>query len=196
MPSSSRLCLSGGLWGRRSWTTAGSACGSRNYSASGTFIEYFAGWGGILPGTYWLDWIEHWLVRATGSVPLLRLVPLAAGVAIWIVCRYALAQAIGPEAHRRFVASTMAVTYLVGFGAWGMTLRPEPILALLAAGVLVAILRFVRRPAVGPLAVAGVLAAFSLTAHPAGIVALAPILAVVRELRPGSKKEAPCSGSG
>ena len=150
----------------------------QNYAASGSFIEYFIGWGGVLPGAYWLDWIEHWLVEATGSVPLLRLVPLAAGLAGWALCRCALAQATGRRnAHGPVVISTMAATYLVSFTAWGMTLRPEPVVAVLVIGALVAVSRFVQRPSVGPLAVVGILAALALTAHPTGIVVLAPLLA-------------------
>ena len=149
----------------------------QNYAAAGSFIEYFAGWGGILPGEYWLDWLEHWLVRSTGSVPLLRLVPLVAGIAGWVVCRRAFARATGERPPRLVALWTMGVVYLVAFFAWGMTLRPEPVVAVLAAGSLLGVLYFLERPSVGPLAVVGVLTALALTAHPTGIVALAPPLA-------------------
>src|SRR5262249_42412344 len=149
----------------------------QNYAVSGSFIEYFAGWGGILPGEYWLDWLEHFLVRSTGSVPLLRLIPLLAGIAGWVVCRRALARATGARLPRHVALWTMGFVYLVAFCAWGMTLRPEPVVAVFAVGSLLGVLHFLERPSVGPLAVVGVLAALALTAHPTGIVALAPPLA-------------------
>jgi hypothetical protein len=63
-----------------------------------------------------------------------------------------------------------------------MTLRPEPEVALLATGVLACTLRFLDRRTAAPVAIAVVLVAFALAAHPAGIVSSAPLLAAAPQL--------------
>ena len=69
-----------------------------------------------------------------------------------------------------------------------MTLRPEPELAVLVTGVLACTVRFLERGTTAPLALAAVLVALGLTAHPAAIVSFAPLLvvapALVRWARP------------
>ncbi len=57
-----------------------------------------------------------------------------------------------------------------------MTVRPEPVTALLVTGVAVCVFHFLERENLGSLVVAAVLVALALTAHPAGILALAPFL--------------------
>jgi arabinosyltransferase C len=59
-----------------------------------------------------------------------------------------------------------------------MTLRPEPVVALLLVSVLALALRFAEKPSGWSLAAAGMLVAFAIAAHPAGLIALAPLLAV------------------
>jgi hypothetical protein len=59
-----------------------------------------------------------------------------------------------------------------------MTLRPEPVVALLVTGVFACTILFLERATAAPLAVAAVLVVLAVLAHPAGLVALAPLLAV------------------
>ena len=49
-----------------------------------------------------------------------------------------------------------------------MTLRPEPLTALLVASVLLCTIRFVERSTAAPLAVAAILVPLAVTAHPSG----------------------------
>ncbi len=64
----------------------------------------------------------------------------------------------------------------MGALAWGMTVRPEPVTALLATGVLACMVRFVDRGSVTPLAAAALMAPLAVTGHHAGVVAFAPVL--------------------
>ena len=72
--------------------------------------------------------------------------------------------------------------FVVGAMAWGMTLRFEPVLALLVTGVVVCTIRFLERNEAAPLVVAAVLVALAITAHPAGILALAPLVVAAPKL--------------
>jgi arabinosyltransferase A len=84
----------------------------------------------------------------------------------------------------------------VGALAWGMTLRPEPVTALLVTGVLACCVRFRERPGPAPLALACVLFPLALTAHPAGLVALAPLLAIGRTLLRSARRHIPAIATG
>ena len=63
-----------------------------------------------------------------------------------------------------------------------MTLRPEPFTALLTVGVLACAIRLHERGSGAPLAGMAVLVPLAVTGHHAGIVALAPVLAVSPEI--------------
>lgn len=153
-----------------------------NYAVSGSFSNYYDTWGVGLPLSYWLEWLQHWLFLASGGAAVPRLLPLGCGLVMWTACRWCVSRATGPLARFSAPIWTLAAVFLVGFVAWGMTLRPEPVVALLAVGVLAAMLRFVREPSLGPLAVTAFLGVLAVTAHPSGIVALAPFLASVPEI--------------
>ena len=149
-----------------------------NYAVSGTFSNYYDTWGVTLPLGYWLEWLQHWLMLGSSAVPVLRLPALALGAAAWVVCRRCLARVARPVVHGRAASQWgLAAAFLVGFVSWGMTLRPEPAVSFLAVLSLAAMLRFLQAPSLGPLALAGVVGALALSAHPAGLVALAPVLA-------------------
>lgn len=164
-----------------------------NYSASDVFSNYYDTWGGILPDVHWLEWIQHWFTLASGSLAVMRIFPLLAGFVTWGLCRVALRRAVGAEAARGFfVETTLAAGFLLGFYAWGMTIRPEPEVAILMTGSLIAALSFTLTPSLTPIAVFGVLTALAVTAHPAGIVTFGPGLAVIptlwRWLRAGDRR--------
>jgi hypothetical protein len=151
----------------------------RTFSASGGFSTYYDVFGVNLPLDYWVEWLHHWIAERTSVVLNLRLHALVAVGAMWVLCRWALACVT----DRRLRPSGPAVwalasAFLVGALAWDMTIRPEPITALLATGVAVCAVRFAQQETLPPLAVAALLVPLALTAHHTGVVALAPVLAV------------------
>ncbi len=85
--------------------------------------------------------------------------------------------------------------FVVGALAWGMTLRPEPMIALLATGVLACAVRFVERETATPIALSAVLVALALTAHPAGIVAFAPLVAILPRVARWARRRVVVAGS-
>jgi hypothetical protein len=66
--------------------------------------------------------------------------------------------------------------FLVSWMAWNNTLRPEPIIALLAAVALWAATRFASTPSPGPWLLGVVCSALAVSVHPAGVVSLAPLV--------------------
>ena len=156
------------------WVVAG----QQNYGGGGGFSSYFTSFGVTSSLQYWLEWIEHPLFAGTSALVLLRLPALACLGATWILCRWILSRT-GSGAAELWA---LAAAFLVGALAWGMTLRPEPVVALLVTGVLACTVRFLERESTAPLAVAAVLAALALSAHPAGLVSLAPLLVAAPRL--------------
>jgi hypothetical protein len=148
-----------------------------NYEAAGTFSNYFSVNGETLPLGYWVDWPMHWLATATDVVPLLRLPGLLAVIAGWAIARWALG-CCSPDAAASLPGRcTLAGVYLVGSVAWLVTLRPEPMVALLTVGSLAAAVSFAKRPSARSLAVGAVLTALAVSLHPAGFVVAAPFIA-------------------
>jgi cell wall arabinan synthesis protein len=150
----------------------------RMFRTSGGFSNYFDALATNLPLSYWLDWLQHWLTTRTTALVLLRVPALLSLLVAWALCRWTLERVLGP--HRRGGGSVLwalAAMFVVSSSAWDLTLRPEPTIALLTAGVLASTVAFHERKTTAPLALAVVLCALAVTTHPAGIVSLAPLLA-------------------
>ena len=97
----------------------------------------------------------------------------------WALCRWAFAPSDDDVAARWDPAVwALASAFLVVAFAWDMTIRPEPVTALLATAVMACAVGFAVRETVTPLAIAALLVPLALTAHHTGIVALAPVLAL------------------
>ena len=148
-----------------------------NFSSSGGFSLFYNALGANQPLGYWLEWLQHWLTEVTSALLVLRIPVLLCLAATWVLCRWILARLLAATGGDDRVALwALTSAFAVGALAWGMTLRTEPSVALLVTGVLACTVRFLERETVAPLALAGVLVALAITAHPAGIVSLAPVL--------------------
>jgi hypothetical protein len=110
------------------------------------------------------------------SLGWMRLLPLAYGLATYALLRVLVATALGRVAQRPLVAWAVAAAHLLWWLPYGMTLRPEPLIALGTAGVLVFSELARRRRSVGVFAVAVAVAALTVTASPTGLVAAAPLM--------------------
>lgn len=158
------------------------------FSESRGFSTYYSTYGANLPLDYWVEWVHHWLAQATPSLVLNRLPALLCLAAAWMLCRLVAGCALGPSARASLPVWTLAAAFAVGAAAWGMTLRPEPVTALLVTGVAACMVVFLDRKSTAAVACTAALVALALSAHPAGIVSLAPIIAaspqLVRWLRP------------
>jgi hypothetical protein len=147
------------------------------YGALGAFTNYYDNWGVDLPLLYWVEWLQHWVVASTTQIVLMRLPSLAVLIALWFVIKWCAIRSADGLRNSRLAGWLLAGAFVVGAAGWGMTLRPEPLVALLVAVSLSAMLAFVRAPGIGPLVVAGLAVVLAVNAHPAGGTAAAPIIA-------------------
>lgn len=148
--------------------------GQRNFLATGNFSAYYDSFGVTTSVQYWLLWLQHFFFDASDSLLVLRIPALVCLVATWFMCRWILGRT---AAARSSVALwSLAATFCVGAFAWGMTLRPEPEVALLVLGVVACVVAFLQRGTTAPLVLASLLVALAVTAHPAGLLSIAPLI--------------------
>ena len=166
------------------------------FSTSGGFSNYYDSFGANHPLGYWIEWLQHWLVDISTAVLVLRVPALVCLAATWVLCRWILARALSSSTgHGGLPLWALTSGFVVGALAWGMTLRPEPMIALLATGVLACAVRFVERETAAPIALSGLLVALALTAHPAGIVAFAPLVAILPRVARWARRRVVVAGS-
>jgi hypothetical protein len=153
------------------------------FSGSGGFSNYYNGLAANLPNGYWLEWIQHWLTERSRSLVALRIPALLSLVTIWVLCRWSLLRVAGQAA-----GMTGTPVWALAFGfltcalAWGMTLRPEPFVALIVMAIFTATVRFLERGSVAPLALIALFVPLAATAHHTGVVAVAPLIAIAPRL--------------
>jgi arabinosyltransferase B/arabinosyltransferase C len=122
---------------------------------------------------------SQYLMQAWGalghnwSLAWLRLVPLAYGLASYALLRVLVTTILGRVARAPWA---VAAAHLLWWLPYGMTLRPEPLIALGTAATFVLSELARRRRSVGVFATATALAALTVTASPTGLVAAAPLL--------------------
>ncbi len=166
----------------------------QNFSASGGFSAYYTSFGVNLPLDYWLEWAEHWLMESTSALLVLRVPALVCLAATWILCRWILSRSVR-SASGGMALWALASAFLLCALAWGMTLRPEPVVCLLVTGVLACVVRFLERGSAAPLAVAAVLVALALSAHPAGLVSLAPLVVAAPRVAAWARPRLPAAAT-
>jgi hypothetical protein len=139
------------------------------FSASQYVMQAWGGLGQFFgPGNWSLAWM--------------RLLPLGYGLASYALLRVLIATVLGRVARRQntghlnTVAWATAAAHLLWWLPYGMTLRPEPLIALGTAAVFVLAELARQRRSVGVFATAAALAALTVTASPTGAVAAAPLV--------------------
>lgn len=105
-----------------------------------------------------------------------RALPLLYGLATYAVLRVLLATALGRVAERPVLVWALAGAHLLWFLGYGITLRPETLIALGTAVVMLLVERARARESVGVLAVALAVAALTMTVSPTALVAVVPLL--------------------
>jgi arabinosyltransferase C len=148
----------------------------RVLATDGLDTIYFNNWGLGFPVGYWPVWAGQWVLGAADDLVFVRLPSLALVLAAWALCRWSLSRAVG-GCPANVVTWVLGGAFLVGATAWLMTLRVEPLVALLTLIVLAASCSFARAPRLSVVIVALVAAMLAVTAHPVGVLAAAPLLA-------------------
>ena len=148
----------------------------RAFDDLGTLDFYYDMSGVALPLGYWIEWLRHWAIGSTSDLVFMRLPTLLALLVSWVLCRWCLHR-VAPGPASSSVRWTLAGAFLVGATAWGMTIRLEPFVSVLVLAILAAMISFALAPRLAPLTIAVPAAVLAMTAHPAGLVAAAPLLA-------------------
>jgi hypothetical protein len=160
------------------------------FDVGGGFSNYFDTFGRNLPWGYWLEWAQHWVTQASPSLILLRIPSLLCLGATWVLCRWIFARLSTSRSDSDALGLVvLATTFLTGALAWGMTLRPEPAIAFLVAAVVVCAVQFSKGGTAGPLAFAAALIPLAITAHHAGVIAIAPMIVVAPALARWARRE-------
>jgi hypothetical protein len=115
-------------------------------------------------------WLGGW------GLAWMRLVPLSYGLLTWVLLRVLLVRMLGPQRGAGRVVWALLGGYLLWWLPYGITLRPEPLIVLLAAATLLLAELAHRRRSVGALAAATASAALALSVSPSGLVAAAPLV--------------------
>ena len=161
----------------------------RGFDTSRGFSAYYNGIGTNLPNGYWLEWLQHWITQSFETLLILRIPALFCLVVTWALCRWILGRALPVGSSTRGLPEwTLATAFLAGAMAWGMTLRPEPLIAVLVTGCLACTVSFYRRTGAGPLALLALLVPLAATGHHSGVVALAPVIAVAPQVARWARK--------
>jgi arabinosyltransferase C len=150
---------------------------SRTHAESGGFANYYDALGTNLPIDFWVEWLQSRVTAATSSVLLWRLPALVALGALWVTCRWILRLLLQRPARRAELLA-MTAAFLGSAIAWGMTVRPEPFIALLVGGVLACAVAFRRSPSALPLVIAATLIPLAIAGHHTGLITISPLLAI------------------
>jgi hypothetical protein len=159
------------------------AARERMFESSRGFAHYYSALGVNQPLDYWVEWLHHWLAQATPSLLLNRLPAVLCLAVIWVLCRWIAARVLQPtQGTDRVPLWTLAGVFVIGAVAWDVTLRPEPVTALFVTGVAACMVLFLERESTAAVAVAAAFVALSVSAHHAGVVALAPVVVAAPRL--------------
>jgi arabinosyltransferase B/arabinosyltransferase C len=124
--------------------------------------------------------LQVWGALGGWGLAWMRLVPLIYGLVTWLLLRLLLATF---ELDTPRATWALLVAYLLWWLPYGMTLRPEPLIVLLAAATLLLAELARRRHSVGVLAAASTTAVLAMSVSPSGLVAAAPLVLAVPWLR-------------
>ncbi len=153
------------------WITAS----VRSFDAHGDFSAMYTEPGAVYPFGYWVAWLQHLWVGLGSSAMVMRLPAFALGVGAWAGLRSIGRMLALPG--RGGSVWLMAAVFVVGFGAWGVTLRAEPLVAALVVVSALLALRFAQGGRGWVLVAWAVVIALAVTSHTAGIIVLAPVIA-------------------
>jgi arabinosyltransferase C len=152
-----------------------------NFRTSGSFSNYYI-YDAQFPLGFLHELFHFVASRVSTSLLWMRFPVLLMGVAMWALLRWYLERLRGDPRVGMASRVGLASAFLLSWFAWLSTLRPEPMVALLSVVVLVSILRFSHTGALGHLTVGVLAATISVTLHPAGVIAVAPLLVAVPTL--------------
>lgn len=153
---------------------------SRNAQLVGEVGNYFQLYDQNFTPFTWVYQVLAWWQQLVGVAPVLQRIPaLACGLLTWVLLRRFAAIALADRSARQRTVghAVLAVVLLAWWIPQAMGVRPESVVALCAAGTMVAVLGAARRRRLVFAWAAFALAGIGFTAHPTGFTLFAPLLA-------------------
>lgn len=181
----------GVIGGLLAWHVVGALSSSDGYNLTiarvsgeaGYSANYFRYFGASEAPFDWYQTVLAQLASVSTASVWMRLPATAAAIATWlIVSRWVL-----PRLGRRLAANTVAVwtagaVFLAAWLPFNNGLRPEPLIAFAVVAVWILVENAVGTRRLWPAAAAIVIAMFSVTLAPQGLIALAPLLVGARHI--------------
>ncbi|MGY1604106.1 arabinosyltransferase domain-containing protein [Geodermatophilus sp. SYSU D00815] len=162
---------------------------ARNASAEGFVGNYYQLLNQSFTPFTWFYRVLGWWQEVGDSPVVLRVPALAAGLGTWLLVRRYVsrpgalpAPLGGTRRGRRRVVLVAAACFLAWWLPYGMGVRPEAIVGVLAVAALVGVLRGLERERFLPVGLAVGAAGLAVVCHPTGFVALAPLLVALPRL--------------
>ncbi|NMI01551.1 arabinosyltransferase [Pseudonocardia sp. K10HN5] len=120
--------------------------------------------------------MQAWGALGGWSLLWLRVLPVLYGLLTYTLLRVLLATTLGRIARRRSAPWALAVAHLLWFLAYGITLRPETLIVVGTAAVMLLAELARRRESIGVLAAATAVAALTMTVSPTALVAVVALV--------------------
>lgn len=150
---------------------------------AGYSANYFRYFGATEAPFDWYDSVLAQLASVSTASVWMRLPATLAAIGTWLI----LSRCVLPRLGRRLVSSPVAVwtagaVFLAAWLPFNNGLRPEPLIAFGALAVWMLVENAIATRRLWPAAVAIIVAAFSVTTAPQGLIALAPLLVGARAI--------------
>jgi arabinosyltransferase A len=177
---------------------------ARNSAEAGYTANYYRFFGASeAPFDWYQSVLAHLAAVSTASV-WMRIPATLAAIGTWLILSRWLLPRLGrPLAGGRVAVWTAGAVFLAAWLPFNNGLRPEPLIAFGTVAAYVLVENAIGSRRLTPYAIAIVVAMFSVTLAPQGLVALAPLLvgaraiaAIIRSRRPGMVSQlAPLAGA-
>ncbi len=156
---------------------------ARVSEAAGYSANYYRYFGTTEAPFDWYQSVLAQLASISTAGVWMRLPATFAGIATWLILSRCVLPRLGrPLAVNRVAASTAAAVFLAAWLPFNNGLRPEPLIAFGTLTVWVLVENAIGTRRLWPAAVAIVVAAFSVTLSPQGLIALAPLIVGARAI--------------
>jgi len=150
------------------------------------------------PFSWYYYFFANWQELFGVSPIVLRIPALVVGLVTWTIIRaFAARLELKGRRQQAFLRVALGVAFLAWWLPYAMGVRPEAVVAMFAAGTLLAVVVAIERSQLQWAAIGVALAGLAITCHPTGFVALAPLVvgfpALVRLARSGGGLLTPLS---
>ncbi|MEV0063620.1 arabinosyltransferase domain-containing protein [Nocardia sp. NPDC050718] len=155
---------------------------ARGARSSGTMSNYYR-WFSVDEGPFYTPYTDiiGWITHISAVSPLVRLPALGAGLLTWWLISREVLPRLGTAVRRQRVATwTAALVFLAFWLPYNNGLRAEFVVALGVLVTWVSVERAIATRRLLPFAVAVIVAAFTLTGAPSGLICLGALVAGAR----------------